>query len=150
MFAATKGTVLAAATLLALLVVSVAGPAGGASSARGDRVAPTPPGNPHVTEATPSRVSLAWDPAQDNGFEGVYKALGTALSRSKVRNALRAVVRRRLEEERGEEPSADYRDDVQIQRAILEALRSLGRDPREIAAYRFLIGRIGQESRQPE
>ena len=73
--AAAKRTVLAAATLVSLIAVSVVGPAGGARapSSRTDRTAPTPPRNPHVTEVTPTHVALAWEPSLDNvGVAGYY------------------------------------------------------------------------------
>ena len=69
--AAAKRTVLAAASVAAVLATAVVGPAGGApkfAKEKGlrDKVAPTAPANPHVVKATPSLVYVAWNPSSDN------------------------------------------------------------------------------------
>jgi chitodextrinase len=71
--AAAKRTVLAAVSVLAITTLAIVGPAGGASSDRRDRQAPTTPSNLRVTGATSSLVSVAWDPSTDDvGVEGYY------------------------------------------------------------------------------
>jgi carboxyl-terminal processing protease len=84
-----------------------------------------------------------WDPRKYPGFEDLYASLDTALRRDDVRFALRNLIRRHLEDEKGEEFVSDYQDDNQLQRAILEALHRLGRDPRAIAEYRALAEKHG-------
>jgi chitodextrinase len=72
-FAAAKHTALAAATLVALLAVTIVGAAGGTTWPKRDREAPTPPANVHVVAAGESAVSVAWDAARDNvGVAGYY------------------------------------------------------------------------------
>jgi chitodextrinase len=77
-FAAAKHTVLAAASVIALVALAVVVPAGGApSDPRQDPDAPTKPVNLRVTSATSSDVSVAWDPSTDDvGVEGYYVLTG--------------------------------------------------------------------------
>ena len=71
--AAAKRTVLAAASILALVALSILVPTGGASSARRDSEPPTTPRNVRVAGATQSLVRIAWDPSTDNvGVKGYY------------------------------------------------------------------------------
>jgi chitodextrinase len=70
---AAKRTALAAASLTALAALSILVPTGGASSDRRDKQAPTTPLNLRVVAATPSLVSIAWDPSVDDaGVAGYY------------------------------------------------------------------------------
>ena len=73
--AAAKRTVLAAASLLALVAVSVVGAAGGAPPSK-DREAPSAPTNLRVSEVTQSLVRLAWDPSSDNVAVAGYYVFG--------------------------------------------------------------------------
>ncbi len=83
--AAAKRTALAAATVAALVAMSLVGAAGGAPGDTSDRVAPSAPTNLHVTSATSSRVSTAWDPAQDDtGVVGYYVYLDEEAGRKRV------------------------------------------------------------------
>ena len=77
-----------------------------------------------------------WDPSKYPGFEELYISLGTPLPKSDVRYALRTLVRRHLEDEKGEEFASDFHEDAQLQRALLEALVRSGRDPSQIPEYR--------------
>jgi len=79
------------------------------------------------------------DPAEIPGFEALYQSLGTRLSRSDVRYALRSLVRRRIAENGEEEPIGSHVEDRALQRAILELLRRLGRDPRATSDYQGLL-----------
>ncbi len=73
MSAAAKRTALAAVSVALLGAVTLAGSAGGAPSGTRDRVPPSPPANLHVTWASQSAVSTAWDEAQDDvGVAGYY------------------------------------------------------------------------------
>jgi chitodextrinase len=79
--AAAKRTVLAAASVAAVLATAVVGPAGGApkfAKEKGlrDKVAPTAPANPHVVKATPSLVYVAWDPSSDDLGVAGYMVYG--------------------------------------------------------------------------
>src|SRR6187455_3009651 len=64
----------AIASVASVVVLAVATSAGGAwSPEKRDREAPTAPANVHVTQATPSSVTVAWDASTDNvGVVGYY------------------------------------------------------------------------------
>jgi chitodextrinase len=69
--AAAKRTVLVAASIAAAVALAAVMPAAGAPDP--DREAPSTPANMHVTSATQSLVTVAWDPSTDNvGVVGYY------------------------------------------------------------------------------
>ena len=82
-----------------------------------------------------------WDPVQFPGFEELYESLGTKLERGEVRQALLEIIRRHLEDERGEEIIADWRNDDALERAIVEIFRRAGRDLAGIPEYRGILDR---------
>jgi C-terminal peptidase prc len=64
------------------------------------------------------------------GFEDFYLGLSTPLSRDDVRQLVRAEIRRRVQDARGQEfPAGDFVEDVQLQEAIRLALERLGDRP---------------------
>jgi len=75
------------------------------------------------------------DPSRWKDFDALYESLHTKASKEHVRQVLRFHLRRRLEDERGREFPSDYQEDKQLQRAILEGLRKLGKDPDGISEY---------------
>ena len=75
MSAAAKRTLLLAASLLALVAVSVVGAAGGAPPGK-DREAPSAPKNLRVSDVTQTLVRLAWDPSTDNVAVAGYYVFG--------------------------------------------------------------------------
>ena len=85
-----------------------------------------------------------WDSTADKGFDDLYKSLRTTLRPPQVRQVVRAVIRRHLEDERPEGSPGSLADDVQLQRAILVALERLGRDPKEVPAYRSFADRLAR------
>ncbi|HXG77151.1 MAG TPA: fibronectin type III domain-containing protein [Gaiellaceae bacterium] len=86
MFFAAKHSAAAYSSLLLVVVLALAGQAGGARGARAaDKDAPTPPANVHVTSATTSSVALAWDPSTDNTSVVAYEVSGE-VKRSRVRS----------------------------------------------------------------
>lgn len=91
-----------------------------------------------------------WDPNRYPGFDDLYQSLGTTLTRDDVRHALRSLIRRHLEDERGEEFASDFREDGSLQRAILELLGRLGVDPLEVPAYRSIAERRAREGSRAE
>jgi hypothetical protein len=82
-----------------------------------------------------------WDPTADKGFDDLYKSLRTTLRTPQVRQIVRAMILRHLQEERPEGSPGSLADDVQLQRAILVAMERLGRDPKEVPAYRSFADR---------
>jgi carboxyl-terminal processing protease len=83
-----------------------------------------------------------WDPASYPGFQELHASLGTELSPSEVRHALRAMIKRHLEDERGSELPDDFREDPQLGRAILELCRQLRLPPSSIPEYHGLAERL--------
>jgi hypothetical protein len=82
-----------------------------------------------------------WDPAEEEGFDALVGSLDTRLGAAEIRKAVRNAAHRHAEEEDADESIADYHEDPYLARAILEALRRLGRDPDEVPAYRDLQAR---------
>lgn len=76
------------------------------------------------------------DPGRYPGFEELYTALQTTLSRQDVRFLLRNEVRRRVQDDRGSAfPQGDYQEDAQLQKAITLVLTAQGRSPADVEAY---------------
>jgi len=90
------------------------------------------------------------------GFEDFYQSLATPLSRDDVRQLVRAEIRRRVQDARGQEfPQGDFVEDVQLQEAIRLALEQLGESPAAYADYssipagtvdRDRLAAVGQDS----
>ena len=70
-------------------------------------------------------------------FDSWYESLDTKLDPEEIRWLLRYNVRNRVEDLRGSEFALDLQDDVQLQRAVVEALGELGRKTTEIEAFSF-------------
>ncbi|MBI3098493.1 MAG: S41 family peptidase [Planctomycetes bacterium] len=70
------------------------------------------------------------------GFDAFYAGLKTRLEKDDVRMLLRASVRRQVADERGREYLVDLQQDVQLQRAIVEAMKSASQDIAAVAEYR--------------
>jgi C-terminal peptidase prc len=85
----------------------------------------------------------SWEPSTGPDFDALLSSLSTNLSPQEVRRILRALARRHMEEERGRETIGSLDDDPALQRAVLEALKLLGRDPAEVPAYRSLPAEPG-------
>jgi carboxyl-terminal processing protease len=86
-----------------------------------------------------------WDPNLDRVFEELYQSIGTKLTREEVRHALRGLIRKHLEDEKGEEQLTDLHDDAVLGRACLELCRKLGRDPAGVPEYRSILERRVKE-----
>ena len=80
------------------------------------------------------------DPAAEEGFEKLVERIESRLGWAEIRRAVRTAARRYAEEEvEDAESVGNYRDDPELARSILEALRRLGRDPTEVPAYDGLL-----------
>jgi C-terminal peptidase prc len=70
------------------------------------------------------------------GFEEFYQSLTTPLSRDDVRELVRAEIRRRVQDARGQEfPPGDFVEDLQLQEAIRIVLEKLGDSPASYPDY---------------
>ena len=101
-------------------------------------------------------ASLADEDAGDwkryPGFEAWYDVLKTTLSKDDVRIFLRRSLRDRVAEARGKEFVTDLTDDVQLQRAALEAVKRSGTDPKtlpEYASFAEKVERAELEKKDP-
>lgn len=81
-------------------------------------------------------------------FEEFYLGLETPLSRDDVRQLVRAEVRRRVQDARGQEfPAGDFVEDVQLQEAIRLALEKLGDSPASYEDYAAIPSAVIDPSR---
>lgn len=69
-------------------------------------------------------------------FESFYEGLESPLTRDDVRQLVRAEIRRRVQDSRGQEfPPGDFVEDTQLQEAIRVALKAIGRSPMDFPQY---------------
>jgi hypothetical protein len=74
------------------------------------------------------------------GFDEFYAGLKTPLSPDDVRQMLRAEIRRRVQDARGQEfPQGDFVEDLQLQAGIRRVFESLGRSVADVEEYRATI-----------
>ncbi|MBI4582764.1 MAG: HEAT repeat domain-containing protein [Planctomycetes bacterium] len=78
------------------------------------------------------------DPSKYPGFDELYKSLDTHATPDQVRQLIRYQIRRRVEDSLGKELASDFQEDVQLQRAILEVLKKLNRDPAQNPRYAWM------------
>jgi hypothetical protein len=94
------------------------------------------------------------DPSQYPGFNDFFKdlkdKLETHLSENEVREILRGYIRKIVEDERGKEFIVDLQTDVQIQRAIIEALNELKINPVTIPAYKPFANKFDKPPENPK
>jgi hypothetical protein len=80
------------------------------------------------------------DTSQYPGFDEFYAGLKTPLAPDDVRQMLRAEIRRRVQDSRGQEfPQGDFVEDLQLQEGIRRVLSSLGRSIAEVDEYSATI-----------
>jgi C-terminal peptidase prc len=90
------------------------------------------------------------------GFEEFYQGLDTPLSRDDVRQLVRAEIRRRVQDARGQAfPPGDFVEDLQLQEGIRVALGALGETPGAFEDYAAIpsealdpdrLAAVGQDS----
>jgi C-terminal peptidase prc len=80
------------------------------------------------------------DTALYPGFENFYKGLRTPLAPDDVRQMLRAEIRRRVQDARGQEfPQGDFVEDLQLQEGIRRVFAKLGQSTDEVDEYKSTI-----------
>jgi len=75
------------------------------------------------------------DPTKYPDFDKLYGALKTKASRNEVREVLREMVRRRVQDDQGKPLYFDFETDVVLQKSILEAAKKAGIDLSTIPEY---------------
>ena len=83
-------------------------------------------------------------------FDALQKELETRAPADVVRQLVRWSLRRRLEDERGKEFACDLQEDRQLQRAVIETLSRLDKDPAQIPAYSWLKPGPALEEKEPK
>ena len=78
------------------------------------------------------------DPGAYPGFENFYTSLDTRLDREGVRWLVRWNVRRAVGDELGRELVGDVVDDAQLRTAVLDLLKTMGKDPKTLEDLAFL------------
>jgi hypothetical protein len=74
------------------------------------------------------------------GFDEFYGALKTPLSPDDVRQLVRAEIRRRVQDARGQEfPQGDFVEDLQLQEAIRQGLSRVGQSTADFDEYKSTI-----------
>ncbi|MFG0319273.1 MAG: S41 family peptidase [Planctomycetota bacterium JB042] len=81
-----------------------------------------------------------FDESRYPDFDSFYESLETHLDRNEIRKWLRLHIRYKVCDERkkpfpGNQFYGDYQEDSQLQRAIVELLKKMGRDPKSIPEY---------------
>ncbi len=95
-----------------------------------------------------------FDEARYPEFDGFYTSLETHLDRNEIRRWLRLFLRNRVSDERGKpfpgnQFLGDYEEDNQLQRAIVELLKVLGKSPESFPAYAHFAD-IGDDAKNKE
>jgi hypothetical protein len=98
----------------------------------------------HWTESKERFSMIADNDRKDTalypGFDEFYKELATPLSPDDVRQLVRAEIRRRVQDARGQEfPQGDFVEDLQLQEAIRRVLAKLGHSTDDYEEYRATI-----------
>ncbi len=75
------------------------------------------------------------DPSKYPDFDKLYATLKTKASRDEVREVLREMVRRRVQDDQGKPLYFDFETDVVLQKSILEAAKKAGIDLATIPEY---------------
>jgi len=109
-----------------------------------DRKAPREYVDRHMAEFKDRFSQLADNDRHDTSlypdFDSFYQSLSTPLPPDDVRQLLRAEIRRRIQDARGQEfPQGDFVEDLQLQAGIRYVLQQLGDSLESIADYRSTI-----------
>ena len=78
------------------------------------------------------------DPSRYPELEKILAAVETKGAEADVRQVIRAILRRKLEDERGRQFALDLQEDLQLQQGILSLLKAMRKNPAEIAEYAWI------------
>ena len=78
------------------------------------------------------------DPSRYPGLEKVLASVETKGTEADVRQVIRDILRRKLEDERGRQFALDLQEDLQLQQGILILLKAMRKNPAEIAEYAWI------------
>lgn len=98
-----------------------------------------------------AEVGDGGDPSRYPDFDEFFNARNKYHANpDDIRLRLRERIRRKFEDERGREYACDYADDIQLQRAIIEALKVLDTDPRNIPGYAPFADRFAEQAKDKD
>ena len=72
------------------------------------------------------------------GLDKVLSSLDTRGTEKDVRQVIRSILRRKLEDERGRQFAVDLQEDLQLQQGILSLLAQMKKKPAEIEDYSWI------------
>ena len=78
------------------------------------------------------------DPSRYPELEKVLAAVETKGTEADVRQVIRNILRRKLEDERGRQFALDLQEDLQLQQGVLSLLKAMRKNPAEIAEYAWI------------
>ena len=78
------------------------------------------------------------DPSRYPELEKILAAVETKGTEADVRQVIRDILRRKLEDERGRQFALDLQEDLQLQQGILSLLKAMRENPAEIAEYAWI------------
>jgi hypothetical protein len=78
------------------------------------------------------------DPSRYPELEKVLAAVETKGTEADIRQVIRDILRRKLEDERGRQFALDLQEDLQLQQGILSLLKAMRKNPAEIAEYAWI------------
>ncbi|MCH2579711.1 MAG: S41 family peptidase [Planctomycetes bacterium] len=78
------------------------------------------------------------DPSRYPELEKILAAVETKGTEADVRQVIRDILRRKLEDERGRQFALDLQEDLQLQQGILSLLKAMRKNPAEIAEYAWI------------
>lgn len=87
------------------------------------------------------------------GFAEFYQSLNTRLDENEIRRWTRLFVRRKVSDVRekefpGNDFFGDFEEDTQLQRAIVELLKKLGKDPETIPQYQGFVATAAKQDQE--
>jgi len=80
--------------------------------------------------------------ANPPSFEEFFAQHGTGEDRDFIRQMVRSILRKRVQDDRAKPFIQDFQEDVQLQRAIFEVLKKLGRTPADVPEYKHFAGKF--------
>ena len=78
------------------------------------------------------------DPSRYPELDKTLSVIKTKGGEDDVRQVIREILRRKLEDERGRQFALDLQGDIQLQQGILNLLKAMKKAPAEIAEYAWI------------
>ena len=78
------------------------------------------------------------DPSRYPELEKILDAVETKGTEADIRQVVREILRRKLEDERGRQFALDLQEDFQLQQGVLSLLKAMRKNPAEIAEYAWI------------